>query len=176
MNKKFRRSYFQVMLVFCVFAVMSVSAKILDDSGEKVLQVYPSAKFKFDYDGDGKADICVISCKRVLDYSINHMTKERSQEKKIWYQFNISVTSKNISVTSKNGSELLKDIFSSDEEDYQMLFKRSGISTPIFPEKYVPSFFDVERHFGGNEKMNSHGKRTVEPKEIDRDWVIQKLK
>jgi hypothetical protein len=130
---------------------------------EEVLHVYPLQRNQFDFDGDGVSDNCLITCKLVKDYSDD----ASSTVKKKWYQFKILVS-------GKNGKIMHEDLFSSAENDYMEMFERFGLN--FDPDKYIANFFNTERHYGGNRKVNDFSLRMIEKKEVDMDFILDIIK
>jgi hypothetical protein len=149
--------------IFLVSAFALIAALLTAAGTGELLKTYPSGTFKFDFDGDGRADTCLITCKKVKDYS----TDKSKKEKLVWYQFGIKIT-------GAKGQILLSDVYSSVERDYASLFERSGLET-IEPGKYVRNFFDIKGPYGRG-TLNGYAQREIEKNEISRERVAGAIK
>lgn len=130
-------------------------------SGEEVLESYPHAQFKVDFEGNGTMDTLTVSCQKVRDYSVDPETGKKTSEKKlVWYHFHLKVI-------SPSHQTLCEDEFSSKEEDYQELFEHFG-KPFLKPADYLQKFLSMG--FNGVEK------RKIKKDDIDEDFWGQNIK
>lgn len=135
------------------------AALLSGKSTEELIETYPSKTYYFDFDGDGKNDTFSVTCKKVSENSTNI----EFVYKHIWYKFDIELK-------STNGKLLWKEIYYSNEKDFNDIFERFGIKNSGAAE-YVKKYFEVVSSYGKEVYINEYGKRAIERKEIRKEWI-----
>jgi len=121
-------------------------------------------EFRKDFNGDGKAEVFLISWKKIKDYAVNRSGK-RSTEKYVWYQANVRIV-------STAGKVCHDDIFSMKEVDFRMMaaiIERENMSARF----YFDHFFDIPDY---ESTLNGIESRRISTEELDMEYVGKLIK